>query len=106
MRYNDDVINAENWNTGLKKSGLSINPDSDEISEHQNNTVLKTIVPAAVNLSADTDDKTANKNKIEINPSHLNIRASRKRISRRKKGGMFILSGLLAGLVSRSRHRK
>ncbi|HBH60441.1 MAG TPA: hypothetical protein DDX85_01595 [Nitrospiraceae bacterium] len=116
MRYTHDVINAEKWNTDLEKSALPPHPDPEKIEGHQNNTAPKALVPAAVNLSAASDDKTTDKDMHEatpditgttdMNPSLLSTRTSANRIRRRKKRGTFLLSGLLTGMGSRSRNQK
>lgn len=60
MRYNDDVINAERWNTDLKKSLLPANPDSDENADHQDKTIHNKIISSSVNLSAPPDARETN----------------------------------------------
>jgi len=116
VRYTPDVMNAEKWNTDLDKSALPSHPDPEKIEGHQKNTAPEAIVPSAVHLSAAPDDTTADKNMHEatpdiisatdMNPSLLSTRTSTNRIRRRRKRGMFLLSGFLTGLVSRSRNHK
>lgn len=99
MRYNDDVINADKWNTGLKKSDLPEIPDSNKTARHQ-----KSAIP-----EKRTDMHISNPDILrvtKINPSYSNIRSSKSRISRKKRGGIFHLAGLLTGLVHRSRNNK
>lgn len=84
MRYSDDVVNAENWNTGLKKSARPSNPEPGEIA----------------------GQGTAIINVHKINSSTVSTRSSGRRMRKRKKRGMFFLSGLLTGLFSRPLNRK
>jgi hypothetical protein len=144
VRYNDDIINAESWNTDLKKTVIPASPDSDEIEGHHNNTIPKACIPAAVNLSAsrcaqeinhtpdseplktwpsevkeaesipgeqpaDENSQVSNPDIIRISKmavSHVSTYESRNRTNRRRKRGMFLLSGLITGLFSRSRNLK
>ncbi len=139
MRYNDDVINAESWNTDLKKTVIHTNPDADEIPEHENKTI-----PSAAISSVKADDQAINhtpeaeplktghseKNEAESitaeQPADTNLHASnpdiihmvkmavspvstyesRSSTKRRKKRGLFLLSGLITGLVAGSKNHK
>lgn len=104
MRYTPDVINAENWNTGLKKTGLDPNQDPDENAEQPQKTI-----PKSGHQTAGKSKQISNTDLIrtaKINPSPTNLRASRNKTNKRKKRELFFLSGLLTGLFPRSRHRK
>lgn len=112
MRYNDDVINAESWNTDLKKSLLPAPPDAQETNHTPQAGPMKTGPSEKTEVPPVKDDRTADENLQDSNPelirfpetntSTINMRPSRSRINRRKKKGMFLLSGLLTGLFYRS----
>lgn len=95
---------------------LSAPPDAQEINHTPETDLVKT-GPSEKNEAASITDKqpvdkdlqVSNPDIIritKINPSPVNLRASKYRINRRKKRGVFLLSGLLTGLVSRSRDLK
>ncbi|MBI5666184.1 MAG: hypothetical protein HZC49_14005 [Nitrospirae bacterium] len=93
MRYNDDVINAESWNTGLKKTVL----------RSEKHEPVKGRQTTAKNMRVSKQDSVRI---TKANPSFANIHTSKSRMSRRKKRGTFLLSGLLTGLAYRSRSHK
>ena len=99
MRYTPDVVNAENWNTGLKKSTTHNNSGAGNIAKHQKRSSPK----KGKNMRA---SNTGLIRFTKTNPSSVNTPVSKKMLSKRKKRGMSILSGLLFGLVSRGRNDK
>lgn len=102
MRYHYDVVNAENWNKGLKKLGHK-KPGAETASAEKQEGTPKTDAKVA-----DVDLQSLETAKILLTkstPSTADTRTSKPRLKRKRKG-MFILSGLLTGLISGSRNRK
>jgi hypothetical protein len=100
VRYTPDVVNAENWNTGLKKSLTHDNSSAGESIKHQKSGAPKT----GKNMRASNTDMIRF---TKPDPSSATPRVSKKRLGKRnKKRGMFILSRLFFGLDSRGRNDK
>ena len=72
MRYNDDIINAESWNTDLKKTVIiHANPEADEIPEHKNKTISSAAV-SSVPADAQAINHTPEAVPLKTGPSEKN----------------------------------
>jgi len=96
VRYNDDIINAEKWNTGLKNSLAQKNPGADNITVNQKRSMPKSVNrkrASITSINSITESHTPSGNTLK----------SKQRTRGRKKRDKFLLSWLLTGLLSRDR---
>ncbi|MEW6602687.1 MAG: hypothetical protein AB1499_17070 [Nitrospirota bacterium] len=111
MRYNEDVVNAEKWNPALKKTKLLTVPGKDGITKKQKSRSsgnAKVARKTAIQSVSGKVQRTYDKLMVLARPavSSSSSVQSKTRLTRRKKKGMFILSGLMTHLISGAQKRK